>query len=102
LRIFGATHIDAQVNRVQDTHLINPWGYTPMEWLKNRMIKKYQDMKTRGLMIGTDDEIKSRAVRMVRLIQKGLLEEENSGEYDFPLDQVRVLDPTKFRYRTAW
>jgi hypothetical protein len=26
LRIFDATHIDAQVDRVQVTHLINPWG----------------------------------------------------------------------------
>jgi hypothetical protein len=46
-----------------------------MKWLKNRMIKKYQDMKTRGSMIGTDDEIKLGAVQRVRLIQRGLLEE---------------------------
>jgi hypothetical protein len=102
LLIFEATHLDAQVNRVQDTHLINQWGYTPMEWLKNRMIKKYQDMKTHGFMIGTDNEIKLRAVRTVRLIQRGLLEEEKSGENDFPLNQVRVLDPRKFKYKFAW
>jgi hypothetical protein len=34
---------------VQETHFIDQWGYTPMEWLKNRVIKKYQDMKTRGI-----------------------------------------------------
>jgi hypothetical protein len=73
-----------------------------MEWLKNRVIKKYQDMKTCGLMIGTDNKIKSRAIRTVRLIQRGLLEEEKSGEYDFSLNQVRVLDPRKFIYRTMW
>jgi hypothetical protein len=73
-----------------------------MEWLKNRVIKKYQDMKTCGLMIGTDNEIKSRAIQTVRLIQRGLLEEEKSGEYDFSLNQVRVLDPRKFIYRTMW
>jgi hypothetical protein len=39
-----------------------------MEWLKNRLIKKYQDMKTNGKMIATDDEIKSRAIQTVRLI----------------------------------
>jgi hypothetical protein len=38
--IFEATHIDARVNRVQETHLIDQWGYGPMEWLKNRVIKK--------------------------------------------------------------
>jgi hypothetical protein len=81
-RIFEATHIDARIDRAQDTHLINPWGNTPIKRLNNRMIEKYQDMKTRGSMIGTDDEIKSRAVRRVRLIRKGLLEEKNSGEYD--------------------
>jgi hypothetical protein len=61
---------------VQETHLIDQWGYTPMEWLKNRMIKKYHNMRTRGLMIGTDNEIKLKAVQTVRLIQRGLLEEE--------------------------
>jgi hypothetical protein len=101
-RIFEATHIDARVNRVQETYLIDQWGYTPMEWLKNRMIEKYQDMKMHGLMIGTDNKIKLRAVRMVRLFQRGLLEEEKSGEYDFPLNQVRVLDLRKFKYKTAW
>jgi hypothetical protein len=38
LRIFDATHIDARVDRVQVTHLTDPWGYTTMKWLKNRMI----------------------------------------------------------------
>jgi ABC-type phosphate transport system ATPase subunit len=68
LRIFEATHIDAQANRVQVTHRIDPWGCVTMEWVKNRMIKKYQDMKANGKMIATDDKIKSRAVRTVRLI----------------------------------
>jgi hypothetical protein len=31
-----------------------------------------------------------------------LLEEEKSGEYDFPRNQVRVLDLRKFIYITAW
>jgi hypothetical protein len=91
LRIFEATHIDAQVKRVQESHLIDQWGYTPMEWLKNRVIKKYHNIRKCGLMIRTDDKIKSKAVGTVRLIQRGgLLEEEKSGEYDFPLNQVRV------------
>jgi hypothetical protein len=44
-RIFEATHIDACVNRVQETHLIDQWGYTPFAWLRNRMIKKYHSME---------------------------------------------------------
>jgi hypothetical protein len=95
---FEATHIDAQVDRVQVTHCIDPWGYAAMEWRKNRMIEKYQDMKMNGEMIATDDKIKLRAVQTVRLIRRGLLEEGTSGEYDFPLNQVRVLDPEKYRY----
>jgi hypothetical protein len=35
LRIFDGTHIDARIDRVQATHLIDPWVCTPMEWLKN-------------------------------------------------------------------
>jgi hypothetical protein len=70
-----------------------------MKWLKNRMIKKYQDMRTRGQMIGTDDKIKLRAIQMVRLIREGLLEEEESGDSDFTLNQARVLDPVKDEYR---
>jgi ABC-type phosphate transport system ATPase subunit len=68
LRIFAATHIDARADREQVTHCIDPWGCATMEWLKNRMIEKYQDMKTNGKMIATDDEIMSRAIGMVRLI----------------------------------
>jgi hypothetical protein len=98
LHIFDATHIDAQIDRVQATHLMDPWGYTTMKWLKNRMIKKYQDMRTRGQMIGTDDEIKSRAVQMSRLIQEGLLEEEKSGDSDFTLNQARALDLEEYGY----
>jgi hypothetical protein len=60
------------------------------------MIKKYQDLKANGKMIATDDEIKSRAVHTVRLIR--LLEEATSGDYDFPLNQARVLDAEKYRY----
>jgi hypothetical protein len=41
---------------------------------------------------------KSRAVPTVRLMQRGLLEEVTSGEYDFPLNQVRVLDAEQYRY----
>jgi hypothetical protein len=56
------------------------------------MIEKYQDIKANGKMIATDDKIKLRAVRTARLIQRGLLEEETSGDYNFPLNQARVLD----------
>jgi hypothetical protein len=70
-----------------------------MEWLRNRMIKKCQDMRTHGQMKGTDDKIKLRAVQTVRLIRKGLLEEKKSGYYDFPLNQVRVLDPEQYGYQ---
>jgi hypothetical protein len=48
LRIFEATHLDAQANRVQVTPSIDPWGYATMGWVKNRMIEKYQDMKANG------------------------------------------------------
>jgi hypothetical protein len=75
-------------------------GIYANEMAEKQSEKKYQDMKTCGLMIGTEDEIKSKAIRTVRLIQRGLLEEEKSGEYDFPLNQVRVLDPKKCIYRT--
>jgi hypothetical protein len=70
-----------------------------MQWLTNKVIEKYHDIKTRGCMTGTDGEIKSKAKRTVRLIQRGFLEEEGSGAYDFPLNQVRVLNPRGFPYR---
>jgi hypothetical protein len=94
LRIFEATHLDAQANRVQMTPSIDPWGYATMGWVKNRMTENYQAMKANGKMMATDDEIKSRAVRMARSIQRGLLKEDISGDcdYDFPLNQARVLD----------
>jgi hypothetical protein len=90
---------DAQADRVQVTHRIDPWGCATMEWLKNRMIEKYQDMKKNGKMIATDDKIKLRAVHTVRLIQRGLLKEVTSGDYDFSLNQERLLDPEKYRFR---
>jgi hypothetical protein len=40
-------------------------------------------MKKIGKMIATDDKIKLRAIQMVRLIRRGLLEEATSGDYDF-------------------
>jgi hypothetical protein len=52
-------------------------------------------MIANGKIMATDgDEIKSRAVRMARLIQRGLLKEEISSDcdYNFPLNQARVLD----------
>jgi hypothetical protein len=49
--IFEATHIDARVIRMQETHLIDKWGYTSIECLKNRVTEKYQDMKTRRLIM---------------------------------------------------
>jgi hypothetical protein len=73
-----------------------------MEWLKNKVIDKYHNMRTCGLMTGTDNEIKSKAIRMTRLIRKGFFIEEGSGDYDFPLNQVRVLDPRGFLYRQMW
>jgi hypothetical protein len=102
LRIFEATHIDAQVNRVQDTHLMDQWGYTPFAWLKNRMIKKYHNMRFCGLVTGTDNEVRLKAIQKVRLICQGFLEEEKGGEYNFPLNQVRVLDLEKCLYRKMW
>jgi hypothetical protein len=64
------------------------------------MIEKYQDMKANGKMIATDDKIKSRATRTARLIQRGLLEEEISGDcdYNFPLNQARVLDWEEYKH----
>jgi hypothetical protein len=91
-----ATHMDALVNRVQEQLIFNTWGGATMEWLKNTVIKKYHGMRTCGLMTGTDDEIKLKAVQTARLILRGLLEEKDSGDYDFLLNQVRILDPTRF------
>jgi hypothetical protein len=35
---------------------------------------------------------------MARLIQRGLLEEATSGDYNFPLNQARVLDWEKYKH----
>jgi hypothetical protein len=61
---------------------------------KNRLTEKYQDMRANGKMMAMDNEIKSRVIRMARLIQRGLLKEDVSSDcdYDFPLNQARVLD----------
>jgi hypothetical protein len=39
-----------------------------MEWQKNKVIEKYHGMRTRGLMTGAEDKIKSKAVQMARPI----------------------------------
>jgi hypothetical protein len=67
-RIFEATHLDAQADRVQVTPTVDPWGCATMGWIKNRLTEKYEDMRANGKIMATDDEIKSRAVRMARLI----------------------------------
>jgi hypothetical protein len=51
---------------------------------------------------GMDNEVRLKAIQTVRLIHQGFLEEEKSGENDFPLNQVRVLDLEKFLYRQMW
>jgi hypothetical protein len=69
LCIMEATHMDTLVNRVQERHIFDiPWGGATMEWLKNKVIKKYHNMRTHGLMTGTDNKIKSKAVQTARLI----------------------------------
>jgi hypothetical protein len=92
-RIFEATHLDAQADRVQMTPTVDPWGCTTMGWINNRLTEKYQDMRANGKMIARDNKIKSRAVQTARLIQRGLLKEDISSDcdYDFPLNQARVL-----------
>jgi hypothetical protein len=50
-------------------------------------------------MTGTDNKIKSKAVQTARLIQRGLLDEKESGDYAFSLNKVRFLDPAKFPCR---
>jgi hypothetical protein len=64
-----------------------------MGWVKNRFAEKYQDMRANGKMMATNNEIKSRALRTARLIQRGLLKEDISSDcdYDFPLNPARVL-----------
>jgi archaellum component FlaD/FlaE len=37
-------------------------GYATMGWIKNRLTEKIQDMRENGIMMATDDEIKSKAV----------------------------------------
>jgi hypothetical protein len=91
--IFEATHLDAQADRVQSKLTVDPWGFATMGWIKNRLTEKYQDMRANGKMMATDEEIKSKAVRTARLIQRGLLKEDESSDcdYNFPLNQARVL-----------
>jgi hypothetical protein len=57
-------------------------------------------MKANGTMIATDNKNKSRAVHTARLIGRGLLKEDISGEYDydFPLNQARVLDWERYKH----
>jgi hypothetical protein len=83
LLIFEATHLDAQADGVQVTPTVDPWGCATMGWIKNRLTEKYQDMRANGKMMATDDEIKSRAVRTARLIQRGLLKEDISSDCDY-------------------
>jgi hypothetical protein len=66
--IFEATHLDAQADRVQSTLTVDLWGYATMGWIRNRLTEKYQDMRANGKMMATDEDIKSRAVQMARLI----------------------------------
>jgi hypothetical protein len=68
-------------------------GNAAMGWIKNRLTKKFQEMRENGKMMATDDEIKSKAIQMARLIQRGLHKEDVSSDcdYDFPLNQARVL-----------
>jgi hypothetical protein len=93
LHIFEATHLEAQANRVKMTPSVDPWGYATMGWVKKRMTEKYQAMKANGNMIATDNKIKSRAVCTARLIQRGLLKEETSGDcdYNFPLATATLM-----------
>jgi hypothetical protein len=62
LRIFEATHLNAQVGRVQVTPTVDPWGCAAMGWIKNRLTEKYQDMRANAKIMATDDEIKLRAI----------------------------------------
>jgi hypothetical protein len=86
-------HLDAHADRVQVTPTVDPWGYATMGWIKNRLTEKFQDMRENGIMMATNDEIKLKAVRTARLIQRGLLKEDVSSDcdYDFPLNKARVL-----------
>jgi hypothetical protein len=92
-RIFEATHLDTQADRVQVTPTVDPWGYATMGWIKNKLTEKFQDMRENGKMMATDDEIKSKAVQLSRLIQRRLLKEDVSSDcdYDFLLNQAIVL-----------
>jgi hypothetical protein len=68
LRIFEATHLDAQADRVQSKLTVDPWGCATMGWIKNKLTEKYQNMRANGKMMATDEEIKSKAVQTARLI----------------------------------
>jgi hypothetical protein len=46
-RIFEASHLNAQADRVQLTLTVDPWGCATMGWRKNRLTEKYQDMKAK-------------------------------------------------------
>jgi hypothetical protein len=72
------------------------YGGVTMEWLKSKTIEKYHALRGCGLLTGTDEEIKLKAVQTARLIQRGLLEEEKIGDYDFPLNKVKLHKPAKF------
>jgi hypothetical protein len=103
-RMFEATHLNAQADRVQVTPTVYPWGCATMGWIENRLTKKYQDMRANGKIMATDDEIKSRAVQTARLIRRGRLKEDISSDcdYDFPLNQARVLGSCLLEKAYTW
>jgi hypothetical protein len=87
LHIFEATHLDTQADRVQLTLTVDLWGCVTMGWIKNRLTEKYQDMKANGKMMATDDDQNKGRTN-------GKIDSDLSSDcdYDFPLNQARVLD----------
>jgi hypothetical protein len=64
------------------TPSVDPWGYAAMGLVKNRMTEIYQAMKAKGKMMATDNKNKSRAVHTARMIQRGVLKEDISDDFD--------------------
>jgi hypothetical protein len=98
LHVMEATHLDALVKRVQDKHELPTTLFIKMEWVKNRAIENYCDMRAHGYQMDTDEEIRSLAVQMAKEAQQGLLQESGIGDCNFMSNLVRVFDVRRFRF----
>jgi hypothetical protein len=55
-----ATHLDAGLNQVQERHEWLLMTFITLEWVKNKAIEKYCEMRAHGYQMDTDKEIMTR------------------------------------------